>query len=181
MDYVQVSNFLRANAGYSFYQPVVLVPGVIEIHGDFHEATKKLAHLIFSDIKGKTVLDLGCNTGFFVHESLRRGAVRAVGVDNQMQEISIAREVAALLGNRGEFFLSDLASFVPPGKFDYLLMLNITYHFRFQQELINWYVQYANKTLIVEQDNSQHPPKNITRCMPSPRCWNNRSIYFIDV
>ena len=39
------------------------------------------AHAIPSDLRGKTVLDIGCNAGFYSIEMKRRGADRVVGID----------------------------------------------------------------------------------------------------
>jgi len=43
----------------------------------------RLKHMRLDDLdfRGKTVLDIGCNTGEFMREALRRGAKRVVGVD----------------------------------------------------------------------------------------------------
>ena len=43
------------------------------------------------DVKGKSVLDVGCNAGWFVRKSLEDGASRAVGIDRDEPIIDIAR------------------------------------------------------------------------------------------
>jgi len=40
-----------------------------------------LEPLIPEDLRGKTVLDIGCNSGFFSVEMKKRGAARVVGID----------------------------------------------------------------------------------------------------
>ena len=39
------------------------------------------AHAIPPDLTGRTVLDIGCNGGFYAIEMKRRGAERVVGID----------------------------------------------------------------------------------------------------
>src|SRR4051812_39599687 len=41
----------------------------------------RFAHSIPADLSGKTVLDIGCNGGFYSIEMKRRGAARVVGID----------------------------------------------------------------------------------------------------
>ena len=53
----------------SYFQPQVL-----EIKGFWDKSTRKLADKIFKDISGKSILDIGCNLGFFLFEAIRRGA-----------------------------------------------------------------------------------------------------------
>src|SRR3954469_1886008 len=39
-------------------------------------------HAIPADLRGRTVLDIGCNAGFYSIEMKRRGADRVVGIDS---------------------------------------------------------------------------------------------------
>src|SRR5215210_2007221 len=43
---------------------------------------QSFAHAIPSHLHGKTVLDIGCNAGFYSIEMKRRGAVRVVAIDS---------------------------------------------------------------------------------------------------
>jgi tRNA (mo5U34)-methyltransferase len=43
---------------------------------------RTFAHAIPEDLSGKTVLDIGCNAGFYALEMKRRGAARVVGIDS---------------------------------------------------------------------------------------------------
>ena len=64
---------------------------------------KRLAMLSSGLFAGKTVLDIGCNNGYFVREALKRGAKRAVGVDVS-DCITGARELAKQEGVNAEFW-----------------------------------------------------------------------------
>ncbi len=43
---------------------------------------KKIAPILPEDLTGKSVLDIGCNAGFYAMELKRRGADRVVGTDS---------------------------------------------------------------------------------------------------
>ena len=50
--------------------------------GDFPRTKfERFAHAIPEDLSGKSVLDIGCNAGFYSLEMKRRGAARVLGVD----------------------------------------------------------------------------------------------------
>src|SRR5919197_6405042 len=42
---------------------------------------QRFANAIPADLRGKSVLDIGCNAGFYSIEMKRRGAERVVGID----------------------------------------------------------------------------------------------------
>src|SRR3954462_7107807 len=43
---------------------------------------QRFAGAIPADLRGKSVLDVGCNAGFYAIEMKRRGAARVVGIDS---------------------------------------------------------------------------------------------------
>ena len=45
------------------------------------------------DVKGKTVLDIGCNLGWFVRKSLEEGAQAAIGLDFDAAVLESARKL----------------------------------------------------------------------------------------
>ena len=54
----------------------------------------RFAHLLPGDLTGKTVLDIGCNAGFYSFEMRRRGAARVVGIDADERYLAQARYAA---------------------------------------------------------------------------------------
>src|SRR4051812_1481728 len=61
------------------------------------------AHAIPQDLTGKTVLDIGCNAGFYSLEMKRRGAARVVGIDSDERYLAQARLAAEVMGEQIEF------------------------------------------------------------------------------
>src|SRR5579872_1887099 len=59
---------------------------------------KTFAHAIPADLRGKTVLDIGCNAGFYSIEMKRRGADRVVGIDSDENYLAQAKFAAEVSG-----------------------------------------------------------------------------------
>src|SRR5829696_5453580 len=57
---------------------------------------KQFAHAIPADLRGRTVLDIGCNGGFYSIEMKRRGADRVLGIDHDPRYLAQARLAAEL-------------------------------------------------------------------------------------
>lgn len=70
--------------------------------------------------EGKTVLDVGCGSGRYTLEALKRGARAAVGLDFAPSMLEIARKHAADAGvaDRAEFRQGDFMEFKSDEKFD---------------------------------------------------------------
>src|SRR5688500_1085504 len=64
---------------------------------------QRFAHVIPEDLTGMTVLDIGCNGGFYSVEMKRRGAARVVGIDSELLYLNQARFVAEMTGMEIEF------------------------------------------------------------------------------
>lgn len=119
----QVETLLRSEP--FGYQRVDL-PFGLATPGDDRRLT---ADRIFpADMTGKSVLDLGCNSGYFCFEALRRGASRVVGVDHSETAIRGARKLADCLGVNAEFLHRDWNTDPVTETFDYVLCLNVLHH-----------------------------------------------------
>ncbi len=101
--------------------------------GDFPNIKwQKIRHLIPADLNGATVLDIGCNAGFYSIEFKRRGASHVLGVDVDHRYLNQARFAAATLGLDIEFrrcSVYELDSI--PGRFDYVIFMGVLYHLRY--------------------------------------------------
>ena len=73
------------------------------------------------NLDGKSVLDIGCNEGFFCWQAKLRGASRVVGIDKNPEFINRAKERFKDLDI--EFICSDWWN-LPDEKFDYILFLS---------------------------------------------------------
>jgi tRNA (mo5U34)-methyltransferase len=92
---------------------------------------RRFAHAIPSDLTGRSVLDVGCNAGFYAIEMKRRGAARVVGVDSDQRYLAQARFAAAVSGVEIEFRqLSVYELPVLAERFDLVLFMGVLYHLR---------------------------------------------------
>jgi tRNA (mo5U34)-methyltransferase len=67
--------------------------------GDYPRAQwMRLERVLPRDLTGKSVLDVGCNAGFYAIEMKRRGAARVVGIDTDEGYLEQARFAAGVCG-----------------------------------------------------------------------------------
>jgi tRNA (mo5U34)-methyltransferase len=91
-----------------------------------------IAPAIPEDLTGATVLDIGCNGGFYSMEMKRRGASRVLALDVDDRYLDQGRFAAATLGYDIEFQkLSVYDVDQVPGKFDWVLFMGVFYHLRY--------------------------------------------------
>jgi len=90
-----------------------------------------LEPLIPEDLRGKTVLDIGCNSGFFSVEMKKRGAARVVGIDIMPFVLAQARFTAHWFNVPIELYemsVYDVDSL--DMKFDVVLFIGVLYHLK---------------------------------------------------
>ncbi|HYW74784.1 MAG TPA: DUF1698 domain-containing protein [Pyrinomonadaceae bacterium] len=83
-----------------------------------------------ADLSGQSVLDVGCNAGFYSIEMKRRGAARVLGLDSQRDLIKQAEFVRDVLGLDIEYARKSVYDLDPfqLGQFDVTLALGLIYH-----------------------------------------------------
>jgi tRNA (mo5U34)-methyltransferase len=92
---------------------------------------KRFAHAVPADLSGKTVLDVGCNAGFYSLEMKRRGAARVVGIDSEEMYLDQARFAAEVSGFDIEFRNLSVYDVAKLGeKFDVVIFMGVLYHLR---------------------------------------------------
>jgi len=101
--------------------------------GDFPNVKwKHISRAFPEDLEGASVLDIGCNGGFYSIALKQRGAGRVLGVDVDARYLSQAHFAAEALGLNIEFqncSVYDVDQI--PGQFDYVLFLGVFYHLRY--------------------------------------------------
>src|SRR5690606_28018867 len=58
----------------------------------------RFSHVVPQDLEGRTVLDIGCNAGFYAIEMKRRNAGRVVGIDSDERYLKQAAFAARHAG-----------------------------------------------------------------------------------
>jgi tRNA (mo5U34)-methyltransferase len=92
---------------------------------------RRFARTLPTDLTGQTVLDIGCNGGFYSLQMRARGASRVLGIDVEPDYLRQARFAADTIGVEIEFAemsVYDVAALRE--QFDVVLFLGVLYHLR---------------------------------------------------
>ncbi|HVX80570.1 MAG TPA: TIGR04290 family methyltransferase [Devosiaceae bacterium] len=100
--------------------------------GDYPRSKfRHFASAIPEDLTGRTVLDIGCNAGFYSLEMKRRGAERVLGIDFDDAYLAQARFAAEVAGADIEFRKLSVYDVGALGEtFDVVLFMGVLYHLR---------------------------------------------------
>lgn len=84
-----------------------------------------------ADLTGKSVLDIGCNAGFYSLEMKRRGAARVLGIDSDDVYLNQARFAAEVMQVDIEFRNMSVYDIGSLGeRFDIVIFMGVLYHLR---------------------------------------------------
>ena len=105
-----------------------------------------------ADLSGKSVLDVGCNAGFYAIEAKRRGAARVLGVDGQRQHVRQAVFVRKALGLDIEYRRLNVYELTREsvGEFDVTLALGLIYHLKHLVLALENLYEVTRELLVVE-------------------------------
>ncbi len=101
--------------------------------GDFPaNKWRRLEPYLPADLDGASVLDVGCNAGYYAFALKRRGAGRVLGVDVDARYLAQARFAAEIYRLEVEFrHLSAYQLGELRERFDYVLFMGLFYHLRY--------------------------------------------------
>ncbi|ATB28895.1 methyltransferase, family [Melittangium boletus DSM 14713] len=121
--------------------------------GDFPTVFwKRFQHAFPADLTGKTVLDIGCNAGFYSIEMKRRGAARVVGIDSDARYLEQARFATQVMGVEVELRQMDVYDVGALGeKFDVVLFMGVLYHLRHPLLALDLLHEHVVKDLLIFQ------------------------------
>jgi tRNA (mo5U34)-methyltransferase len=105
-----------------------------------------------SDLTGQSVLDIGCNAGFYSIEMKKRGARRVVAIDSDEDYLSQGRFAAAVNEMEIEFHKMDVYE-VPQlrERFDLVIFMGVLYHLRHPLLALDLLHDHVTKDLLVFQ------------------------------
>jgi tRNA (mo5U34)-methyltransferase len=92
---------------------------------------RRFANAVPASLAGKTVLDIGCNAGFYSMEMKRRGAERVLGLDTSDEYLAQAEFAAEINGLDIEFRKLSIYEIGSLGeRFDLVIFMGVLYHLR---------------------------------------------------
>jgi tRNA (mo5U34)-methyltransferase len=104
------------------------------------------------DLHGKSVLDVGCNAGFYSIQMKQRGADRVVGIDTDEKYLAQARFAAEVSGTDIEFRkLSVYRVGELKEQFDVVLFMGVLYHLRHPLLALELLHEHVVSDLLVAQ------------------------------
>lgn len=134
-----------------------------------------------TNLEGRTVLDVGCNSGYHLWRMIGAGAKLAVGIDPMPLFLCQFEAIRKLLGNdqRAHFIPIGIEDMPKLAAFDTVFSMGVLYHRRSPLDhLYQLKDQLKNKgelileTLVIEGDEHQV-------LMPGERYAQMRNVYFI--
>lgn len=102
-----------------WYQTIPISDGIVT-PGKF-DSRDRLKLLDLSELMGKTVLDVGCNSGMYCLECKKKHASRVVGIELRDNRVEQARTLAEIMGLNVEIKKMDLFQAKELGEFDIVL------------------------------------------------------------
>jgi len=120
--------------------------------GDFPNIKwKQVSPAIPERLDGATVLDIGCNGGFYSIEMKRRGAAHVLGIDVDDRYLNQARFAAKTLGLNIEFEKRSVyAADEIAGQFDFVLFMGVFYHLRYPLYALDRVIKKVGGTLVFQ-------------------------------
>ncbi|MBV9561432.1 MAG: TIGR04290 family methyltransferase [Bradyrhizobium sp.] len=92
---------------------------------------RRFSRIIPDRLEGKSVLDIGCNAGFYAMEMKRRGAERVLGLDTDDEYLAQARFAADVSRLKIEFRKLSAYDVGSLGeRFDLVIFMGVLYHLR---------------------------------------------------
>ena len=113
---------------------------------------RHFAHAIPPDLTGMTVLDIGCNGGFYSIQMKQRGAAQVLGLDHDDTYLAQARFAAEILNLDIQFRKMSVYD-VPQLKqrFDLVIFMGVFYHLRYPLLALDLIRQHVAKDRLLFQ------------------------------
>ncbi len=119
----------------------------------------RLAFNLLGDMSGRSVLDIGCGTGRYMFESVKRGAVDVVGLDAAAGAVAAARRMAGDLAmeKRVRFLQSDFMDYEPGRKFNVVFAIGYFDYILTPQPHLTKMLALCDQFLYVSLPKVWHP------------------------
>lgn len=116
-----------------------------------------------ADLSGMTVLDIGCNAGFYSIEMKRRGAERVLGIDSDERYLQQARLAAEVSKEDVEFrrlTVWEIATLRE--RFDLVIFMGVLYHLRYPLLALDLIHEHVARDLFLFQSMQRGSRKPVS-------------------
>ncbi|WP_241671054.1 TIGR04290 family methyltransferase [Dankookia rubra] len=121
---------------------------------------RRFAHAVPQDLSGRSVLDIGCNGGFYAIEMKRRGAARVLGIDSDQDYLAQARFAAEATGQDIEFRAMSVYDLGTIGeRFDIVLFMGVLYHLRHPLLALDLIHEHVAEDMLIFQSMQRGKPQ----------------------
>lgn len=140
---------------------------------------------LLGDVRGKSIIDVGCGCGFDIAELTAKGAY-GTGLDFSEQSIQIARE---RLGDRGNwnFVCGDFFTYIPEYEYDVVVFSMIIMHYADMNAVfkkLSQFIKHGGQLLLVTNNpylvlmeyNLQYPVSGTSIAYTHRFVYNNKEI-----
>jgi tRNA (mo5U34)-methyltransferase len=129
-----------------------------------------------NDLTGKSVLDIGCNAGFYSIEMKRRGASRVLGIDTDMHYLRQARFAAEIENVDVEFRQLGVWDIADLGeRFDLVIFMGVLYHLRHPLLALDLIHEHAARDLMLFQSMQRGSPEILA--LEADYDFNEKSLF----
>jgi tRNA (mo5U34)-methyltransferase len=126
------------------------------------------------DVTGKSVLDIGCNAGFYSLEMKRRGASRVLGIDFDEDYLAQARFAAEVRGADIEFRRLSVYDVGALGeRFDVVIFMGVLYHLRHPLLALDLIHEHAARDILIFQ-SMQRGSAEVDRVAENYDFWQEK-------
>jgi len=141
--------------------------------GDYPEVKwRRFADAVPADLTGRSVLDIGCNAGFYAMQMKYRGAARVIGIDTIDEYLAQARFAADISGLDIEFRKMSVYEIATlKESFDLVVFMGVLYHLRHPLLALDLIHEHVAKDLLLFQ-SMQRGSAEVERLERDYDFWN---------
>ena len=125
-----------------------------------HYFFERLLQVTGGSLRGRRVLDLGCNSGFWSLKAIEAGADYVLGIEGRQMHVDQAKFVFEAKGidpDRYRFELGNVLSYPVSSDFDVVLCLGLLYHVSKPTELFEVMARSGADVLVIDTRVSNMP------------------------
>jgi SAM-dependent methyltransferase len=115
------------------YQDVELSDRKVVGLSESYKTWQRLEKLI--DFKGRSVIDYGCNYGYFCFKAEEAGATQITGIDESRSVLDMATSIGITKKSKACFINIELTKFKPP-ETNIIMALNVLHHLGYDENVL---------------------------------------------